>query len=320
MKTTTLLLAVTLLPMIAQADIIRVNNLGFGANYTSVATAVAASNPGDTIHIEGSPQGYGNLTINSTWPLVIIGNGYFLGGAENTGLQAYEVETAVGNLILSAGTEGTVVMGIHSVANVSILSSDVTFAHNRVDGLFSMNSGTGRVIAQNYIAIVDIGASSVFVPDLTITNNYIGTIIIGPTNAGTFTHNVVLGNASMNNLDCSNNVFVSGVVTQGTGNTFTNNIFWNNLAFITGNGNLESEVMTDVFAYTGSTDGQWRLMVGSPALGAGTFGTDIGMYGGSTPYVEGGIAEIPTIYELATPGTAIQGETINVTLSTRSFN
>ncbi|MEO1451253.1 MAG: hypothetical protein AAFV07_17110, partial [Bacteroidota bacterium] len=76
--------------------------------------------------------------------------------------------------------------------------------------------------------------------------------------------------------------------------------------------------------YTPEKD--WRLSAGSPGLNAGTDGTDIGLYGGLTPFPVGGAspfltsapAAIPQIeqFTLFNPNVA-QGDSLQVLIRAR---
>jgi len=78
--------------------------------------------------------------------------------------------------------------------------------------------------------------------------------------------------------------------------------------------------MTTVFVDSGSvsTDGDWQLRSGSPAIGAGLDGVDCGMFGGSTPYVLSGIPAIPSIYYFIAPGSASGAEGLQVEIKARA--
>ena len=54
--------------------------------------------------------------------------------------------------------------------------------------------------------------------------------------------------------------------------------------------------MSSVFLYTGSTDGQYQLKAGSPAIGAGNGGVNCGAYGGPNPYVLSGLPPVPATW------------------------
>jgi hypothetical protein len=75
--------------------------------------------------------------------------------------------------------------------------------------------------------------------------------------------------------------------------------FYNNISYDSslpnGNGNLENIDMEKVFIDPGTN---FHLLEDSPAKGAGTDGVDIGIYGGSTPYVDDGKPSLPSIVKL----------------------
>jgi hypothetical protein len=66
-----------------------------------------------------------------------------------------------------------------------------------------------------------------------------------------------------------------------------------------------------------STDGQWQLKTGSPAIGAGLSGEDCGIFGGNTPYHLSGLPATPSIYLLSSPA-ASNGPTLPVTISVKT--
>lgn len=118
----------------------------------------------------------------------------------------------------------------------------------------------------------------------------------------------------------SNNIVqeAAGTVT-GTGNSIYNNIDAGD-HFGTENGNQVNVDMSTVFVGTGSTDGQWQLAAGSPAIGAGFNGVDCGMFGGPTPYVLSGIPSIPSIYIFDAPAIGSTAGGLPVRLSVKSRN
>ncbi len=56
-----------------------------------------------------------------------------------------------------------------------------------------------------------------------------------------------------------------------------------------------------VFVASGTTDGQFQIEASGPADETGENDADIGMFGGSEPYVLSGIPPIPTITEVIVP-------------------
>jgi hypothetical protein len=116
MKKLFFIIFVGLLPVAAtQAKIRRVNN-NAGVTpvadvvYANLGVAVAAANPGDTIHLEGSVTPYtGDVTVDKK--VVIIGPGYLLGATAQT---QYLKEPARlnCNITFDPGSEGSVIAGV----------------------------------------------------------------------------------------------------------------------------------------------------------------------------------------------------------------
>ena len=75
--------------------------------------------------------------------------------------------------------------------------------------------------------------------------------------------------------------------------------------------------MSSVFLASGTSDGIWQIDPAGPAAGTGTFGIDIGMFGGITPYILSGIPEIPTIYQFYGPSNASQTLQIQAKIKSR---
>jgi hypothetical protein len=88
-----------------------------------------------------------------------------------------------------------------------------------------------------------------------------------------------------------------------------------------GNGNVLNINMASVFVNPGalgsSSDKDFKLKPGSPAIGAGQGGTDMGAFGGSTPFVLGLQPAIPAITAITSPAAA-NASSINVTFSSKS--
>jgi hypothetical protein len=119
-------------------------------------------------------------------------------------------------------------------------------------------------------------------------------------------------------------VFIVLIFNKGAAYTFTNcnsnNNMTSNAMLPAGNGNQNNVDMTIVFAKnTGTTDADFVLKAGSPAKGTGYGGTDMGAFGGTTPFVMGLQPAVPAIYQINAPG-APSGSTMNVTFSTKSNN
>ncbi|WP_439882731.1 hypothetical protein ACSX1A_06080 [Pontibacter sp. MBLB2868] len=356
MKNNFLLLMVVLLVLNTSAAFAKIwrvnNNNGVTADFTTLQAAHDGATSGDTIHVEGSATEYGGL--QSTKKLVILGPGYYL--EQNANTQALQASAKVSSMYLYSGSEGTVIMGLDFNANaISIFASDITIKRNKFNTLNGEQDwGFGAValyyeqsnssipvsnivISQNYGLTISSSSASTGV---LIANNYIG---VGA-NYGTenttgdalnlHTGTVALiqnniftqGKFTAYNSTFTNNIMIFGAL-EGTGNMIANNI-GNSTQFGTTNGNQSNVSMSTVFVGPGtgvSQDGQWKLAVGSPALGAGYGSTstnpiDAGMYSNHTPYVLSGIPPIPAIYFMEAQPVGSSTDPIDVTVKVKSNN
>jgi len=326
------------------------NNASVTAHFTSLSAANASSTvqPGDTLHLEGSPTSYGAVTI--TKKLIIIGPGYLLN--ENLNLQAVALSAKVDAIGVNASAAGTVFLGLDFQSNsLNIYSSDIVVRRCRFNDAgdyylgqinvwyHNTNSGipaSNIIIAENYAVSIAIHYPST---GILITNNFItrpgyegeatgNDCILMNANAVALIQNNIFrkGRVNANNSNLTNNIMYNGTL-GGSGNLISNNI-GNGTQFGTANGNQESVVMTTVFLGAGpgiSRDKQWQLKTTSPAVGAGFGSTganpiDCGIYGGAKPYVLSGVPPIPAIYSFTNQPIGSNNDPIDVTIKVRSNN
>ena len=87
-----------------------------------------------------------------------------------------------------------------------------------------------------------------------------------------------------------------------------------------GNGNLNGPyLLSDVFVSAGSSDGKWRLKPGSPAIGAGIDGVDLGPFGGPAPYILSGLPSRPRLTRFAVPATATDVSGLRIEVDAQAF-
>lgn len=339
---TTLLAALLLLGTVAaQAQTIRrVNNTGTnvtGVNvYTTLQAAHDAASAGDIIYLEPSGISYGDLTC--VRPLTIIGNGYFL--QQNTGLQLDTRDVIVGTMYFNGGSAGSRITGCTIIGGTYISASNVTVERNNITTTYiGYNGGyttvSGIIFRQNYVvgSLYIYPAGNTTVSNVNITNNIFATASIGTSGQFTRMSNILISNnvigtlagTSQYTIDVDNAVIKNNILTYtGTGTSFTprNNAYSYNIsgnaAFGTANGNQQNVSPANLFVGgTASTDGAFQLRTGSPAIGTGESGTDVGAFGGALPYRLSGIPNVPTIYQYSQ---SVSGNTLNATISTRSNN
>jgi hypothetical protein len=322
MRHLSVLLLAALLPALAQGAILRVNNTGVPAPYTSVSAAMNAAQNGDTIHLEASPINYGTLTL--TKRLVIIGPGYFLDVNQLT--QSNANSARMDWVSFSTGSEGSVIFGVVFNSNTTINRSNVRIERcrfmNNVNFYSSSPLNNVQLVGSYVHGDLTVQGGSQPITNATIANNiFLGRLTASANMSGEFVHNTVR-NASadpaftLSNMVVRNNIF-DCVVTPGN-NTFMHNLFRTAPVPAT-NGNMVNVDMSDMFV-GGTADGQWRLASGAAAIGAADDGSDCGAYGGSAPYRMSGVPPIPSIIGLTAPHTVDLGAPLPVTLSARTNN
>ena len=309
------------------------NNPGNSADFASLQAAQDGAANGDTLYVRGSTVGYGTLRVKKT--LYIFGPGYFL--TENPSTQSFPVPATLGTVLIEktafTNASGSLLTGfVFSRVTISGAGS-VTIKRNYITGdgnsiVVTINNGSNNVITQNHIEESPT-SNSVATIDifLTATNNIISNnFILAPAIAIRSTsdaslivrNNVIKGDVTIINSEFKNNTLTSGTYTA-TSSVTTNNI-GDGTQFGTADGNQENVTMTAVFDGTGSTDGQWKLAVSSPAIGAGIGGIDVGMFGGTDPYVLSGIPHIPNIYQFDGPTTGSTTAGLPITMKVKSNN
>jgi hypothetical protein len=325
----------------SNAKVWRINNTpGVTADFISCAAALANASVvnDDTLHIEGSATAYGSFTLDKR--LVIIGTGYFISGANaNTGLQASNNSSNFGGsyILFDTTCSGSTIMGISNfyfavgptsgsaTDNITITRCNI----NDIGQYYGYTANTkmaGWKVNKCYIGSITL--STFLLQNWEMTNNiFTSSIDMGFT--GNFNNlvrnNVIRGTINLFSAYFANNI-IAGTTFTTVNATIKNNIS-NGANLPVGNGNLNNQADAVVFqGLTGnSTDGQWRLLAGSPAIGAGetvsSVTPDCGAYGTADPYKLSGIPAIPTIYLLTVPATvASNATTMAITISTKSNN
>lgn len=304
-----LLVLAGFLPVHSFATILRVNNRpGITGVFTSAQSAHDNATNGDSLFFEPSQTSYGNITL--TKKLILLGTGYFL--TENPETQYRDAWPAtLGTVVFSkAGSstsEFSQLMGFTCTGNVTVNVPNITIRRNLLQGTTSLVQTSDPVayilFAENFCQ--KSLSSSGILHDIVIRNNLFvfsnyQNISCAATNNGLFMNNIVMATYYYNASISIDNFIVQNNITSYTSyytnyNSASNNIA-DNYGFGNQNGNQQYVSMSSVFLYSGSTDGQYRLKSGSPALGAGNGGVDCGAFGGANPYVLSGLPPVPATY------------------------
>ncbi|MCK6616659.1 MAG: hypothetical protein L6Q51_03355 [Cyclobacteriaceae bacterium] len=294
---------------------------------TSFNAAQTASSPGDTIYIYGTRFSYGNLTISKRLVVIGAGYGpnnqfgqptrignlsFFRDGSTDAS------GSVIAGLLISNNVDCS---GTLATNNITIFRIRTNYIYTYVNG---STLGSGWTIYNNIINSISGGASSRTSSSSTnilIANNIItSSITYFNHNTIIVDHNVFLGSSnlsSMWNALITNNIFVRS----------SSNVFNGEVVFCTFNKNISNQNTigaassynpTNVFeaTYLGAGGGansgsgnltgtnplfvnvpnndtynityNYRLQSSSPGKNYATDGTDVGIYGGSYPFPQGG--------------------------------
>lgn len=280
---------------------------------------------GDTLYLEGSLFSTGGLSC--TKQLTIIGSGYFLN--QNPETQFNKSPSIIdGYLYFYDGSGGSKIMGSTIQYSIYIYTGNISIERNLIpayNGIHQYASNTDNVrIIGNYFDLY-YGYSSISFPyqasNLIISNNYIGgSVSMNVGTSGIFMNNIFGTSVTIYNSNVINNISISPYYDASLINCITTNNIGNGTQFAAGNGNQQNVVPTDLFVGLAgnSTDGQWQLKPGSPAIGTGEGGVDCGIYGGAYPYVLSGMPPIPAIYDFDSP--SLPNGNMNVSIKAKAHN
>jgi hypothetical protein len=327
--------------------------------YSTFALAHTAAAANDIILIEPSNTSYGDISLTKPLKIYgngyflntntelkvdqrpsIVGTISFnanSGGSEVYGLSivATAVVRGVSNIkiqrcsFLVSCFSGLIIQNTNLAGTSSFNVSDIIFSQNYVTsscgaafGGISINPTAGftitnTLINNNIFPTGGVGASNdPGVQSLVIRNNtflYNGSIA-NIVNA-VFENNLLAGGSSASvtfgNVTASFNV--------STGNTFPNqeNGNKNNYSIV----NVDTNESQFISSGAGiSDDERWQLKPGAELKTLGSGDSEVGAYGGSTPYKVSGIPPIPSIVEFFNTGTGDTNNPLKVNISVKSNN
>jgi hypothetical protein len=320
---------------------------------TALQNAINASVSGDIIQIVPGIVSNGNVTINDK-SLTLIGVGLdpqkslgtrslvgdiSVNGSASSGLRISGVHFlrllpgygvgpyTISNILIENCQFDSFQMAnssSNSVANVIIrncvINSHQGFASSPQAIQIFINSGV--LITNNIIRGQGSTACTISGNGLTIQNN----LFWGPG-----THYIFI---DLDNSIVENNIFARssgavGPIASNTGNTFRNNIvfgstdntFTNGVNDNTSSGDMSVDpLLTNVPVNTGGIDWVYSyditLLPGSPAIGAGTDGTNIGPTGGNIPFDPEGTL-LPLIESINMPAVVTKGTDLEVNVKAK---
>jgi hypothetical protein len=327
-----ILFCFSLFTAVAQYNFVVQN--GSAKVYKTMADAYANSVKGDTIYLPG-----GSFTMpNVEKKLVLIGVGYHPDSTVST------FYTRINNaVIFTPNADSTVISGIHFASNVTFGdatndATDYQIHRCRINGslILKQESATERninaLISESIIdGNIDARKGGNIIVEKSIirgvAQNFRGSLFnrcffsLGSyeywTGSWSFTSSQ---NCQIKNSVLNFNYRINWVIDvhDNINNNFINNIFAGNITFPSGtNSGTNNQAGVDLATVFKTIDGNihdysykhdFRLKSGSPAIGAGTNGTDIGLYGGNAPFKVGGLPQVPHVRNVKINDEAVNGQ------------
>ncbi len=298
------MLALLLIANYANATIRTLNNnTPSPGQYTNWAAAQAASTAGDTIYVSGNNLvSYGNITVTQN-NLKIIGTGYYPSGQNSNvaffnsitvqvplttidGIRAstitYDYASATGTLIIQHCQ-----VGLIEVEDVPF-SPELRLDKNVIGGTLNyamhikFGTGSSSYLSGDWNNNIFIG--NIHFDNNGLSGNLIGNnifkqtgsfyVIEGSFSLGTFTSNILVNyggfSLAVTTANCLNNCIYA-----------VNHPSFTNLPNDASTTIVGNPMFVNICIPCGNTfGGDYHLLPGSPCIGTGFFGTDMGVYGG----------------------------------------
>jgi hypothetical protein len=294
---------------------------------------VNAAQNGDTIYLYASNTSYGNLTVDKK--LHVFGEGYTINGP-NSALNYLYLDTSATNNTNCSGSSFQGLRMSRVYCNKPNISNIVFAGNYHYERIYMGTNCPGWMFINNYITnYIDIGGN----PSVLITNNFF-TIGNGIRNSSSksvvISHNIFFSFSylSVTNAIIKDNIFLCYGAPNSSNmnnNTFYNNLSWQSALSPyalppegnTGSGNFSNQqpdfetALSTSYSFDASKD--YHLTASSPGKNGASDGTDVGPYGGSSPFVWGGSFSIPRITEAIITNPVINQSTpINVNVKANS--
>ena len=322
----------------AQSTITVDNSVGANAQYSDLQSAISAASNGDIIYVHPSETNYGDINIDK--PLTLIGFGH----------SDPNKKTQVDEITLLDNASNTSISGFYITNDLNASNSTVELTNIVVENNYFISgnfysadsrAGVNGMIIRGNVLYGIASSTSVWsnYKNTIISNNLIRRwIYIKFHESVTVKNNIFLdgyfpvnhGNAS-GDLEVQNCIFyessssvvninTTGVVYQ---NCLTYNLGSGSYNTLIGANNLNNQNPNFVSAidviFNADTD-DYHLQAGSPAIGTGSGGVDMGIYDGSAfifnnfGYTNG----IPTVKITNITDRIAPGANLSVTINTNA--
>lgn len=336
------MMSITLFSTILTVD----NNVPSVGQYSSLQLAHNAAADNDTIFVFPSNLNYNGIQV--TKRLMIIGSGFCPENRDGIIIKGTKLS---GEMQFQSGSAYSKLEGFGGFFNTLINCNNITLAKNQINCLSS--SGPCALIIQNHFLVS--GENVYYTPTgysyfiagysngchlynnlFEWTQSTTGSLYFAPRFDG---NPVFVNNIFINQYQVWNVVWPGGGSTSNNYAFFSSNIFIrlgyanisryefyhnvsDNYSIPAGNGNIPNVDTASLF-----TNG-YHLQQNCVAIDAGDPDlsrydldntlNDCGVYGGPTPFVDGGIPGYPAIYEINGPGVATPNETIPIQIRAKT--
>ncbi len=300
----------------AQNVLVVDNSQGAGAQYTSLQTAINAASPGDIIYVQPSPDHYESITI--TKQLIIYGMGH--NPELNAGNYARVLSVTFDQDTSNSTTSSNSKIAGLVIGTITVKTDNIIIENNKLDAVrTSVTQANNCIISGNIIENANGGKFQLEdaqnwiisnnIINHTLTNGNSGTHIFSNINASIIVKNNIIrsrqngdsnGNITFflnaNGGQIYNNIFLftgTGVINFAPSNlNFQNNLTYSynsTLSNLPGTNNIDNTnpLLVSFSAgtyYMSSLSNDFHLQTGSPAIGAGNDGLDLGIYNGDFPF------------------------------------
>ena len=323
--------------------------------YTTVLAAVNAAVANDTIQLEpfgGGTQNNYNEAITISKKLTFLGVGYNLNNPQLVNPPASKAWCYLQSITFNNGSANSAVIGLY-LNSININAPNVTVTRcytgtlslnkstNVIAGVYSY--GNNAIITRNLV--VGINGLNSTLPDV-ITGAFISNnVIYGALNTmqnAVIINNILYSNIGNYHTNVANSSMVNNIYKgisaiyaiqdiSSTGNSYGYNLVTNFNLLPNGNGNINGADPLEIFVddtvlgyapFTNSLQVEQGidLAPGSLAAGVGSGGIDMGPFGGTTPYLKGGLPPAPIITNATNTGVGNSTLPLGVTVSARSNN
>lgn len=289
------------------AKVITVNNrLDIGvADYSNLQSAYDNANAGDTLLVYPSETSYAGIDIARK--IILIGSGF-------TSTPNQPATKISGTVNFLTGSEGSVIESFGGEFNITVTNANsIAISKNKL----------GSIIIEDSFNTMLFGNNS---PSLTIKGNSLveasNNILRSSQTPLTLEANSALNISNSIMVVDNSNLLIKGGTVTGKNNLIYYVKIFNWYSYL---GYYEDSKVNFYYSlidyyseFNNLFSDNYNLKPGSAASGTGENSTDMGIYGGATPFVDGGYPSIPIIYQLDVPLTGSQKDGLNVTIKAKT--